>query len=144
MMGIKPTRFADKIYANISLIPKYFMNHLPKWFTEKYDLLDLAETMTELHYPTTYEKLNQARYRIYFEKMLKVQINSLVNKKEYESIDEKTRNIYKKDSQVQPDRNIIKDIIASLPFELTPPQKKCIKEIIENLHSEKPMLRLMQ
>ena len=144
MMGLKPARFADKIYANIWLIPKYFMDHLPKRFTEKYELLDLAETMTELHYPTTYEKLNKARYRIYFEKMLKVQINSMVNKKEYETIDAKTKTIYARDSKVKPDRDIVKELLVTLTFELTPPQKTCVKEIIENLHSEKPMLRLMQ
>ena len=120
------------------------MDHLPKRFTEKYELLDLAETMTELHYPTTYEKLNKARYRIYFEKMLKVQINSMVNKKEYETIDAKTKTIYARDSKVKPDRDIVKELLVTLTFELTPPQKTCVKEIIENLHSEKPMLRLMQ
>ena len=144
LMGIKPARFADKIYKNIDLIPKYFIDHLPNWFTEKYDLLSLSQTITTLHYPSDYEILNKARYRIYFDKLLKVQVNSLLNKKIYEQKDEITENIYKKNSQTKVDWNIIKEFVDSLPFELTPPQKVCIKEIVENFHSEKPMLRLMQ
>jgi ATP-dependent DNA helicase RecG len=42
------------------------------------------------------------------------------------------------------DRTIIKDIITTLPFELTNAQKKVIKHIIENIHEPKPMLRLLQ
>lgn len=145
MMGIKPAWFADKIYNNIWLIDKYFMDHLPKWFVDKYELMDLADSMKELHYPTDFDKLNSARYRIYFEKMLKVQINSLLNKKIYQwQEDEATKYIYNRDSQTLPDRDIVKEFLAKLPFELTPPQKICVKEIIENLHSNKPMLRLMQ
>ena len=42
------------------------------------------------------------------------------------------------------DRNIIKEIITTLPFELTNAQKKVIKHITENIHEPKPMLRLLQ
>lgn len=42
------------------------------------------------------------------------------------------------------DYSIIKEFIASLPFELTTAQKKVIKENIESLHSGKPMMRLLQ
>jgi RecG-like helicase len=48
------------------------------------------------------------------------------------------------DVSVQPDREIIKEIIKSLPFELTMAQKKVIKHITENIHEPKPMLRLLQ
>ena len=42
------------------------------------------------------------------------------------------------------DRNIVKEIMATLPFELTNAQKKVIKHITENIHEPKPMLRLLQ
>ena len=48
------------------------------------------------------------------------------------------------DLSVQPDREIIKEIVKSLPFELTMAQKKVIKHITENIHEPKPMLRLLQ
>jgi len=48
------------------------------------------------------------------------------------------------DLSVQPDREIVKEIIKNLPFTLTNSQKKVIKHITENIHEPKPMLRLLQ
>ncbi len=43
-----------------------------------------------------------------------------------------------------PDRENIKTITNQLPFTLTNAQKKVIKNIIENIHDPKPMIRLLQ
>ena len=43
-----------------------------------------------------------------------------------------------------PDWEIVKDIVAKLPFTLTNAQKKVIKQMIDNMHDIKPMLRLLQ
>jgi ATP-dependent DNA helicase RecG len=45
---------------------------------------------------------------------------------------------------MEPEREMIKDIIEKLPFELTNAQKKVTKHIIDDIHQEKPMLRLLQ
>jgi RecG-like helicase len=47
-----------------------------------------------------------------------------------------------RESQI--DRAIVKNIVDSLEFELTNAQRKVIKTIIENLHEDKPMMRLLQ
>lgn len=41
-------------------------------------------------------------------------------------------------------REILKTMLQLLPFELTTAQKKVIKHIIDDFHSGKPMLRLLQ
>jgi len=48
------------------------------------------------------------------------------------------------DVSEEPDWDIIKEIVAALPFTLTNSQKKVIKQITENIHEPKPMLRLLQ
>ena len=50
----------------------------------------------------------------------------------------------KLESRFIEDIHFIKDIISTLPFELTMAQKKVIKHITENIHEPKPMLRLLQ
>ncbi|MEI7563119.1 MAG: DEAD/DEAH box helicase family protein [bacterium] len=41
-------------------------------------------------------------------------------------------------------RAIVREITEKLPFTLTTAQKKVIKNITENIHEPKPMLRLLQ
>jgi ATP-dependent DNA helicase recG len=41
-------------------------------------------------------------------------------------------------------RDILKKMLSLLPFELTTAQKKVVKQIIDDFHSGKPMLRLLQ
>ncbi|MFA5748293.1 MAG: DEAD/DEAH box helicase, partial [Candidatus Absconditabacterales bacterium] len=43
-----------------------------------------------------------------------------------------------------PDREIVKEIITQIQFQLTNSQKKVTKHLIENIHDDKPMLRLLQ
>lgn len=89
-----------------------------------------------MHYPDNQAHKQKAQYRIFFDRLLKIQLYSQLQKQEYQSAE--------KQSIKTPDREIIKDIIATLPFTLTNAQKKVTKAIIENLHENKPMLRLLQ
>lgn len=136
MMWIKPSRFANKIAQNLKLIPSIFEEVLPKDFLNKYNLLDINKTIENLHFPQNNEILKKAQYRIYFEKLLKIQLISLLWKLDY------TKNISQ--TKTKPDWEIIKRIITKLPFELTIDQKKVIKEIVEDFHKSDNILRLLQ
>ncbi len=137
--GIKPSRFAKKIRTILPETSKCFQEYLPQEFLEKFQLMSVQDTIKNMHYPTT-EKLNkQAKYRVFFDRLLRIQLYSLLNKREYQ----KGENITTTPQQ-EIDRDIIKEILAKIPFELTTAQKKALKTIIENFHEEKPMLRLLQ
>jgi ATP-dependent DNA helicase RecG len=47
-------------------------------------------------------------------------------------------------ASTQQNREMVKDIVGTLPFTLTNAQKKVIKQVIDNMHDIKPMLRLLQ
>lgn len=64
-----------------------------------------------------------------------------------------TDNIHPQPDSVRPsglqipneiDRSIIKEMMDGLPFSLTDAQKKVIKQTIEDIHKNDPMLRLVQ
>ena len=99
--------------------------------------MGVQETIKEMHYPTSFEKQKQANLRIFFDRLLRIQLYSLLNRNDYQ------QNKTMTGGEVI-DRNIIKEIITTLPFELTMAQKKVIKHITENIHEPKPMLRLLQ
>jgi len=136
LQGIKPSRFAKKIRSQIPDIDTHFHEVYPEEFIKKYKLLPIHDAIKNMHYPENQVYKQKAQYRIFFDRLLKIQLYSQLQKQAYQSISKETAHI--------PDRDIVKEIVATLPFELTNAQKKVTKTIIENLHDPKPMLRLLQ
>ena len=136
MNGIKPGRFAQKIRDNLNQIPNYFSEYLPNQFLKDFTLLSVAETIKNIHYPDSHNLKNQALHRVFFDRLLRVQLFSLMNKQNYQSA---TKQI-----STDQQRDILKKMLSLLPFELTTAQKKVVKQIIDDFHSGKPMLRLLQ
>lgn len=135
--GIKSDRFAKKIRWLQSYIPQVMIETLPQYILHKYNLLDLQTTVARFHYPETLHQLKSCRYRLYFERLLRMQLLSQLNKSEYLSH-------HSYSAPTIPDWEIIKEIIWHLSFTLTLAQKKVIKQVIDNIHSGKPMMRLLQ
>ena len=136
MNGIKPGRFAEKIRDNLNQIPNYFSEYLPNQFLKDFSLLSVPETIKNIHYPDSHNLKNQALHRVFFDRLLRVQLFSLMNKQNYQSA---TKQI-----STDQQRDILKKMLSLLPFELTTAQKKVVKQIIDDFHSGKPMLRLLQ
>ena len=136
MNGIKPGRFAQKIRDNLNQIPNYFSEYLPNQFLKDFSLLSVPETIKNIHYPDSHNLKNQALHRVFFDRLLRVQLFSLMNKQNYQSA---TKQI-----STDQQRDILKKMLSLLPFELTNAQKKVVKQIIDDFHSGKPMLRLLQ
>ena len=137
LMGIKPGWFAQKMRLLMDKVDTIFSEYLPNEFIEKFWLMGVQETIKEMHYPTSFEKQKEANLRIFFDRLLRIQLYSLINRSTYQL------NKTNMEHEII-DRNIIKEIITTLPFELTNAQKKVIKHITENIHEPKPMLRLLQ
>ena len=97
--------------------------------------MEREEMIHSLHFPKTLEEADRAKYRLFFEMLLKIQLNSLINKKQYQ----KSLTINE-----QPQWHIIKEFLTTLPFQLTKAQKKVIKELIDDIYSGKTMMRLLQ
>lgn len=137
LMWIRPGWFAQKMRLLIDKIDTVFSEYLPDEFIEKFWLIDVQKTIREMHYPSSFEKQKEAHLRVFFDRLLRIQLYALINRNNYQ--------IHKTNMEHESiDWEIIKEIVAALPFELTNAQKKVIKHIIENIHEPKPMLRLLQ
>ncbi|HRX63731.1 MAG TPA: ATP-dependent DNA helicase RecG [Candidatus Absconditabacterales bacterium] len=137
MNGIKPGWFAEKIWNCIGDIDNLFEEYLPKEFLKKFDLIDVKKTIRNIHYPIDLDTNRQAKHRIFFDRLLRIQLYSLINRDEYQK-----GLIVEKDVKI--DWSIVKEIVSKLAFELTGAQKKALKIIVENIHDQKPMMRLLQ
>ncbi len=138
LWGINSNWFAKKIWENLNLIENTFEEPLPKDFLEKFDLIEKKESIKNIHFPPNFDILKKSKKRIYFEKLLEIQLISLINRKKYQEKGKKEK------IETAPDRQFIKQALSRLPFELTKSQKESLKEIIDDFHSTKPMMRLLQ
>lgn len=110
-------------------------NYIPTYLKEKYNLLDKKESIISAQNPNSTKKLKDAintlKYEELFLYMFKMNILKLNNK----------NNIgLKRNVPI----NKLEDIINKLPFTLTLDQQHSIKEIYNDLVSEKRMNRLLQ
>lgn len=96
----------------------------------------MQKTILNIHYPESESLKSQAVHRVFFDRLLRVQLFSLMNRQSYQA--------NKKTSSEAQQRGVLKAMLQRLPFELTMAQKKVIKQIIDDFHSGKPMLRLLQ
>jgi ATP-dependent DNA helicase RecG len=138
MQGIKPGRFAQKIWDNLGRIPDYFAEYLPEEFTANFHLLDVVNSIKNLHYPENEEMRNKALYRMLFDRLLRIQLFSLMNKLEYQGTLETPELLE------TPHWEILKPMLDQISFTLTVAQKKVIVQILEDMHRGKSMLRLLQ
>jgi ATP-dependent DNA helicase RecG len=99
--------------------------------------MGVKETIKAMHYPESFDQQKQANLRIFFDRLLRIQLYSLMNRNDYQQ-----NNSFTGGEII--DWTIIKNIVKTLSFELTMAQKKVLKQLTENIHEPKPMLRLLQ
>ena len=116
LMWISPWRFAQKMWWLMDNVDVIFSEYLPDEFIQKFWLMGVQETIKEMHYPTTFEKQKQANLRIFFDRLLRIQLYSLRNRTAYQQ-----QQTYMGGYDIEWD--IIKDILSGLPFQLTNSKK---------------------
>lgn len=129
--------FSKKIWEQLEMIPSIFHEIFPQDFLQEYDLIDYPSMIKNLHYPDSLKDLDRAKYRLYFQKLLRIQLVSLMNKHEYQ-------NWSFVEKKLSTNWDLIKQFLETLPFELTNAQKVSLKQIVDDFHETKPMMRLMQ
>ncbi|HEX4103912.1 MAG TPA: ATP-dependent DNA helicase RecG [Candidatus Paceibacterota bacterium] len=96
---------------------------------------DANHALQAVHFPQTLEEASAATRRFSFEDLFLLQ---LVN------LQQKLKLAQEKAPVVKTDIEHVKAILAELPFELTPSQKKSLWEIIKDIEKPSPMNRLLQ
>jgi ATP-dependent DNA helicase RecG len=105
---------------------------------KEFTLLDVVSTVKNLHYPESEELKRKALYRLFFDRLLRIQLFSLMNKLEYQG------SLESPPLSEDPHWEVLKPLLDLLPFSLTVAQKKVIIQILEDFHRGKPMMRLLQ
>lgn len=132
--GLSSRAIRNNIIPLEKEISNLIQDPLPKSITQKENLLPLADSIKEIHFPESKDTLLKARERLQFDEMLKIAIQIEKDKKEKEKY---------KSIPIIEDKALTEEFFKSLPFELTSDQQKSIKEIVEDISKKKPMNRLL-
>lgn len=108
---------------------------IPHFIQEKFNLFPLEETIREMHFPTSEEKLQQAKERLVFEEVLIQQLATLLYKQTLDSLPAYT---------IKQNKKITDQYIKKLPFTLTQGQSLAIDAILKDLEVKHPMNRLLE
>ena len=106
---------------------------IPKPVRLKYSLLSRASSLKEIHQPTSYERLLEAKKRMVFEEFFILQLSVFY------------RQGYDTSQEGLPMKKIdMEKILKEIPFPLTPGQDRSLSEIIGSLTDGRAMRRLLQ
>lgn len=125
------------IYSGIQLFKGDIQTILPDYLIKKYNLLEKSEAIEQIHFPSDNDKLQQARYTLVFEELFLIQLRLALLRAE------NNKHISSIPLEIKKD-GIVMKFIESLPFKLTEAQQRAVNEILNDLHSSKPMQRLLQ
>ncbi|MFA6272352.1 MAG: ATP-dependent DNA helicase RecG [Patescibacteria group bacterium] len=116
-------------------VADHITDWLPISIKRKYNFLQLAEALRQIHYPRTKTLLENARARIGFDELFLVQLGALKIKFDLAKKEAPAISFQEKET---------KSFVSSLPFVLTESQKKSSWEIIKDLEKHHPMNRLLE
>lgn len=110
---------------------------LPEQVLAEEQVLPRAIAIEELHFPTTPERLDEAKERMAFEEMFSVQQDALERKNEWQGEAQKRL-------QISMDVQLIKAFFRCLHFTPTGGQKVAMYEILRDMEKDRPMSRLLE
>lgn len=108
---------------------------LPQEVTKKFNFLSLSESWKQIHFPETQQKLNQAIHRLKFNELFLIQMHNMRLKNELEKISA---------PEIPFHEEQIKKLVSSLPFQLTPDQRRSAWQIIQDMQRHHPMNRMLE
>lgn len=126
-----------KIQHNLlTQLPANLPESLPDEILDRYKLIDKRTALLQIHFPASWELLQQAQFRLKFEEFFYIQLTLLQTR--LLRMEKQLGNVYS-------DTTLVHQFYETdLPFELTDAQKRVMKEIYSDLKSGKQMNRLLQ
>lgn len=132
--GLTHRKLRALIHSLIDTISDEKPYEIPSVYRSKYRLLRFIEAITQMHFPTSFDAINEARRTLIFEEFLAFQyLSQSANRPKSLS---KNPRYFKRE---------VCDIVKnSLPYKLTAAQEKVLEEIIADLKGNSVMLRMLQ
>ncbi|TDJ08987.1 MAG: ATP-dependent DNA helicase RecG [Deltaproteobacteria bacterium] len=131
-------RYIKKVIDKIpDFLWENILDHTPQAILDKRDLITLSESFKIIHGKTSEyseDLLEKAKERIIYEEFFLEQLKIISRKRKIQALDPPKIEYPKK----------LKSLLEIFPYKLTDSQEKVLKEILDELSSNWPMMRLLQ
>lgn len=133
--GISNNWLRGKIKDIVDRYIHFISDPMPREICREYELLGLAESLQQAHFPDNHEKLTAALHRLAFEELFYVQLG----------VQQRRRWLQQAEGRSFPDEPaLLEQFKAALPFTMTDAQKRVLDEIAQDMTRSIPMTRLVQ
>lgn len=132
--GLKPA-LTKKIMAELKPLITMLPETLPPDIVVDVQMVSHGDAVREMHFPTSRDRLGEARRRLAFEELFSLILAAKMNRSANQRL---------KGYKIKFDQPKIKDFVAKLPFDLTPVQRRSAWEIFQDFEKPVPMNRLLQ
>jgi ATP-dependent DNA helicase RecG len=109
---------------------------LPPGLRKKYELMELKDAISNIHFPKDSDTLKIARRRLVFDEFFYLQIGLLQRQKQAKAI--------QTSAVLAPKGQLLEQFNEILPFKFTNAQQRVINDILNDLQKPTPMNRLVQ
>ncbi|CUU00681.1 ATP-dependent DNA helicase RecG [Candidatus Kryptobacter tengchongensis] len=135
-LGLNTLKLREMISEVINNYIDYVEETLPEKILAKYNLVPLNLAIKSIHFPETHIDLQLALKRLKFEELFFLQL--LLARKHYEL------KHFEKGISFKKIGDLVHGFSKILPFKLTEAQRRVIREIWNDMKSDRPMNRLLQ
>ncbi len=131
--GLTSPMIRTNIKECLQILDFYGFETLPVFFRKRFNLMPLCKALKNIHQPENLEELENARRRLAFEELFRLQLGLALLK-----------DMSRQKTEYSMQETSMEEFYKSLPFELTTAQKRAIQEIIADMKGNFPMNRLLQ
>jgi ATP-dependent DNA helicase RecG len=134
--GLTQKFLRESIFGALDKMKERLSENLPAYLTQKYKFIKRDEAFKEIHFPTSFEKLEQAKKRFKYYELFKLQFQFGLKRHYFKAMGAKSQKYLNK-------KELYHKVIESLPFKLTSSQIKALEEIHTDLYKDSSMHRLL-
>ncbi len=131
--GLNSNAISDAVKKALDGVIPNMEDPLPLSLREKYNLCELTDALKNIHFPESFEKLQDARRRLVFEELLILQLGMF-----------RLKNRVRSHDGFIIEKKHIKDFLPLLPFTLTTAQSTAVTEALNDMSSGLVMNRLLE
>lgn len=132
--GVNQNFLRRHIHNAVNRLANRLPDPLPSGILDEGEWMPLGRALQQIHFPSSWDSLKQAKDRLGFEDLLYMQLGILQQRRNWTSGEAKK---YHRPPEWDA-------FLSSLPYALTAAQQKAIQEIFADLDSGKPMNRLLE
>ncbi len=131
--GLTSPMVRTNIKECLQILDELSFETLPSEIRDRFGLMALPKALHAIHQPETLEQIDEAKHRLAFEELLRLQLGLYLLKIRAE-----------KKTEYPMQKTDMQPFFDSLPFSLTSAQEKAVREIVSDMAGTSPMNRLLQ